>query len=199
MNDEGAPADFEKYNTRDYFFSAMGIDSQQLVADVCWTGNYYISALSVDLGSVCISIPTVYVLYLLIKKNLASILCKKREEERFSNLISFERGDETNQQNTRSLPVRSALHGIEMKRRKGYLIVPSTIFFLFFVELLSFFLNVSAAVVLSSFERKPAGGFMCVSGRVEISTEATHYSLYSLVFRCLVFLVSPRLLYTWTV
>lgn len=83
MNDEGAPADFEKYNTRDYFFSAVGIDSQQLVADVCWTGNYYISALSVDLGSVCISIPTVYVLYLLIKKNLASILCKKREEEGF--------------------------------------------------------------------------------------------------------------------
>ncbi len=62
----------------------MGIDSEQLVADVCWTGNYYISALSIDLGSVrihlCISIPTVYVLYLLIKKkkkNPASILRKK--------------------------------------------------------------------------------------------------------------------------
>ncbi len=60
----------KKIYIRDYFFSALGIDSQQLVADVCWTGNYYISALSVDLGSVCISIPTVYVLYLLIKKKI---------------------------------------------------------------------------------------------------------------------------------
>ncbi len=52
VNDEGAPADFEKYIYKRLLFSAVGIDSQQLVADVCWTGNYYISALSVDLGSV---------------------------------------------------------------------------------------------------------------------------------------------------
>lgn len=81
MNDEGAPADFEKYIYKRLLFLAVGIDSQQLVADVCWTGNYYISALSVDLGSVCISIPTVYVLYLLIKKKSSLYsLGKKREE-----------------------------------------------------------------------------------------------------------------------
>jgi hypothetical protein len=52
VNDEGTPADFEKYIYKRLLFSAVGIDSQQLVTDVCWTGNYYISALSVDLDSV---------------------------------------------------------------------------------------------------------------------------------------------------
>lgn len=79
VNDEGAPADFEKYIYKRLLFLAVGIDSQQLVADVCWTGNYYISALSVDLGSVYVF------LYLLCmcstcwsRKNLASILWEKR-------------------------------------------------------------------------------------------------------------------------